>query len=204
MMTSTAEQRGAQRLADKARHKAERKAARAAHSRRPVQHVGTGVVYESVTAAAMAFGIGKKDVSQVCTGTVYAALGHRFRFTAARPVDKTPRAILDRQTGVVYHSARAVARAVPEVERLDVIRSAGILETNRYATARFEYVDKGRQKVRAAHTRRPVRDTGTGVVYESIAAAARAVGRCSQETLCRRLTKGPVTIGGHTLEFVVS
>jgi hypothetical protein len=161
-------------------------------------------VYESVTAAATAFGIGKKDVSQVCTGAVYAALGHRFRFTAARPVDKTPRAILDRQTGVVYHSARAVARAVPEVERLDVIRSANTLMGNCYATARFEYVDKSRQKARSIRTWRPVRDTSTGVVYESIAAAARAVGRRSQEALSQRLTKGPATIGGHTLEFVVS
>jgi hypothetical protein len=166
----------------KVRRKTNRVAASIVRSRRPVQHVGTGVAFESIAAAAAAFGVAKEEVSRVCTGRKFQTHGHRFRFTTAHAVNTAPKGVRDHQTGATYPSIAAAARAVPGMDRRDVTYDARAVCRFLGKPTRFEYIDKSRHDDPATRIARLAcyvdadnTDTTDGV-YPRLAALAQAHG----------------------------
>lgn len=86
------------------------------HTRKQVLCIDDGLTYESAAAAEKAYGLGKDCVASVCRGDKATAGGRHFCYTGDAYVEnrhhKRSKSVVCVETGVVYESAAAAAKAI--------------------------------------------------------------------------------------------
>ena len=165
--------------------------------------IETGVIYESMLAAAESIGLQPANISSVCTGRSRTAGGYHWRRVTdeeSNSRDRRCRAVRCIETGIVYESAVAAAASLEL--NLSSLYSVCNGKTQNVNGLHFEYVDSTGKRVMSDEERRnrleatavsvlcveigeefefksnwrAVRCLTNGVVYQAVNMAAKALG----------------------------
>ena len=165
--------------------------------------IETGIVYESMHAAAESIGLQPANISSVCMGRSRTAGGYHWRRVTDEEIDNRDRrfrAVRCIETGIVYESAVAAAASLEL--NLSSLYSVCNGKTQNVNGLHFEYVDSTGKRVMSDEERRnrleatavpvlcvetgeefefksnwrAVRCLTNGVVYQAVNMAAKALG----------------------------
>ena len=147
--------------------------------------IETGIVYESMHAAAESIGLQPANISSVCMGRSRTAGGYHWRRVTDEEIDNRDRrfrAVRCIETGIVYESVAAAAASLEL--NLSSMYSVCNGKARTVNGLHFEYVDPTEKRVMSEEERRnrleatavPVLCIETGIEYESLASAERATG----------------------------
>ncbi len=154
-------------------------------SRKPVRCVEDNQVFPSQHAAANAYDINESSLCNVLHGKQVTAGGLHFEYADGRPSEtrenKTKKPVRCVETRTVFPTIAEAAKAVGTNSR--TISSALNGQSFTAAGFHWEFADGRSANIRLEETRKPmkkpVRCIETGVIYESIAQAAKTFGLCS-------------------------
>lgn len=151
-------------------------------SQKPVRCLEDNQIFPSQNTAAKAYGINEASLCNVLHGKQVTAGGLHFEYADGRPSEtresKIKKPVRCIETGIVFPTVAEAAKAVGKNSR--TISSALNGQSFTAAGYHWEFADGRPANIRPEETRKPikkpVRCIETGVIYESIAQAAKAYG----------------------------
>ena len=150
-----------------------------------VKCVETGEIFSSQKAAAEAYNTTTSSISNVLHGKQVTVAGFRFEYVDGSPSETRENRLLKPvrciETGNIFPTVKEAAKSVGINSR--TISAALHGQSFTAAGCHWEFADGRPANIRPEETRKPrrkpVRCIETGMVYESIRAAANSIGVCS-------------------------
>lgn len=179
---------------------------------RPIINIDTGESYEGIRTASRKTGIYRAHISQVCHGKASTAGGYRWAFldvdTCIRVQKSLGKKVVNLDTGEVFNTIKEAAMSVgTSLSNISMVCRG---ETSTAKGFHWAYVEEEKarynrkpasNKKAITRSKKKVRNIDLGIVYDSIAEAARSCG-VSYNNISAVCNGRAKTSGGYRWEFV--
>lgn len=179
---------------------------------RPIINIDTGETYEGIRTASRKTGIYRAHISQVCHGKASTAGGYRWAFldvdTCIRVQKSLGKKVVNLDTGEVFNTIKEAAMSVgTSLSNISMVCRG---ETSTAKGFHWAYVEEEKarynrkpasNKKAITRSKKKVRNIDLGIVYDSIAEAARSCG-VSYNNISAVCNGRAKTSGGYRWEFV--